>query len=532
MPASSLWLISVGPLALAGLGSLPNALADRHPDAVQRVASVAAALALLAMLGIAPSAIAAGPLQTPLIGFSGIGLRLYVDTLTVTMGALVAFIGLVVIGYSRRYLDGEPRRGRFLLGLCRTLAAVELLIIAGNLLQFAVAWGLISLSLHPLLLFYPGRPAAVLAARKKFVVSRLGDLCLIGALLSLFQIFHSLDYVVILPAVDALRAAHTVPPALHGVAALLVAVALLKSAQFPLHGWLLEVMETPTPVSALLHAGVINAGGFLLLRFSGLVTCSTPALDALALIGGFTALFGSVVMLTQTSIKVSLAYSTIGQMGFMMLECGLGAFSAALLHLVGHSLYKAHAFLSAGSVLDGVRPFRSTQGRPTPPMRLSLLALALTVVAGFFVLHLAGVITPDHPGAFVLASIVLLGAGRLAAAAVDARPDPYVLASVLLRAVGLVAAYAVARRITERLLGGILATQTPPHSVLDVALVAIVLVSFGLVTVWQSVVPARPGSARWRALQVHVANGLYVNTLTNRLIVRWWPAGAESGARP
>jgi NAD(P)H-quinone oxidoreductase subunit 5 len=202
-----------------------------------------------------------------------------------------------------------------------------------------------------------------------------------------------------------------------------------------------------------------------------------------------------------------------------------------LLHLVGHSLYKAHAFLSAGSVLEGVRPYRSTQPRPPPPMRLSLLALALTLVAGFFILHLAGLSTPDHPGAFVLGGIVLLGAGRLAAAGVDARPDLYVLARVMLRALGLVAAYVVLRRITELLLSGTLVAQTEPRSALDVALVAIVLVSFGVVTVWQSVVPARPGSERWRALQVHVANGLYVNTLTNRLIVRWWPAGAESGAR-
>jgi NAD(P)H-quinone oxidoreductase subunit 5 len=289
-------------------------------------------------------------------------------------------------------------------------------------------------------------------------------------------------------------------------------------------------METPTPVSALLHAGVINAGGFLLLRFAGFVSCSTSALDALALIGGFTALFGSVVMLTQTSIKVSLAYSTIGQMGFMMLECGLGAFPAAYLHLFGHSLYKAHSFLSAGSVLEGVRPHRSAAPRGAPPVRLSLLALALVVTVGFAVLYLVGPHLSENPGGFVLGSIVLLAAGRLGAAAVDARPEVAVITRVCLQGGCVVAAYAVLQRISAQLLSGAVPADPIPRGTFDVAIVAIVLLSFGLVIVWQSVLPGNRGTPRWQALQVHVSNGLYVNTLTNRLIVRWWPAGSEAGA--
>ena len=168
----------------------------------------------------------------------------------------------------------------------------------------------------------------------------------------------SFDYRDMFAAADAI---HNLPTAawheLIGI--LFVLGAMTKSAQFPFHSWLPDTMETPTPVSALMHAGVINAGGFLVIRLSPLVSLSPIALDLLALIGALTAMLGAVVMLTQTSIKRSLAYSTIAQMGFMMLQCGLGAFSAALLHIVAHSAYKAHAFLSSGSVLDSAARTRT-----------------------------------------------------------------------------------------------------------------------------------------------------------------------------
>jgi NAD(P)H-quinone oxidoreductase subunit 5 len=181
------------------------------------------------------------------------------------------------------------------------------LIVSGNLVTFLAAWVATSMGLHRLLLFYGERINARLAARKKFVVSRLGDLCLLGAAVLLWHAFASLDFATIFTAAQAMRAAGAEPVNLHGIAILLVAGALLKSAQFPFHGWLLEVMETPTPVSALLHAGIINAGGFLILRSADVIALSVPALNMLAIVGGATAMFGSVVMLTQTSVKVQFA---------------------------------------------------------------------------------------------------------------------------------------------------------------------------------------------------------------------------------
>jgi NAD(P)H-quinone oxidoreductase subunit 5 len=157
-------------------------------------------------------------------------------------------------------------------------------------------------------------------------------------------------------------ASATAAPGATWVAAFLALAAILKSAQFPTHGWLTEVMETPTPVSALLHAGVINAGGFLLIRFADVMLLSPGVLAVLVMLGGFTALFGGLVMLTQSAVKTSLAWSTVAQMGFMILQCGLALFPLALLHIVAHSLYKAHAFLASGQAVDGVASIR----RPGP----------------------------------------------------------------------------------------------------------------------------------------------------------------------
>ena len=140
----------------------------------------------------------------------------------------------------------------------------------------------------------------------------------------------------------------------------LVLGAALKTAAFPLHGWLTEVMEAPTPVSALLHAGVINSGGVILISLAGVVQANPGAMAALVLAGGFTALFGATVMLTQSAIKTSLAWSTVSQMGFMLLQCGMGLWPLALLHIIAHSLYKAHAFLSSGTAVCGTSSCRCT----------------------------------------------------------------------------------------------------------------------------------------------------------------------------
>jgi len=311
------------------------------------------------------------------------------------------------------------------------------------------------------------------------------------------------------------------------VALLLAAAAMLKSAQCPLHGWLIEVMETPTPVSALLHAGIINAGGFLVLRFSGLIAHSLPALDTLAILGGFTALFGSVVMLTQTSIKVSLAYSTIAQMGFMMLECGLGAFPAALLHIVAHSLYKAHAFLASGSIIDIARASwtPSPGGRPHPSRLLFAIGLVLAVT--FVLSTIFGATLTEKPAVFSLAAVLLLGLTHLIANGIDERPNLYVVLQTLLRAALAGAAYFGLQYGAERLMAGTLPAEQALRGPFSLSVIAVVVLSFAVVTFLQGLAPSRQGVPKWQALYVHVANGLYLNTVANRLVLRFWPLPAQ-----
>jgi len=295
MPTQTLSIITLAPLALLAVGLVPARLANRRPQWMLGLARSATALAFgVALIAAALFFIAGNDpsARSLTLGIAGVGITVYYDALSAVMALLVSFVGIIVIGYSRNYLAGDREQGRFIKWLCLTLAAVLTIIISGNLLQFTLAWVASSLCLHQLLLFYQDRRAARLAARKKFIASRMGDLCLVAVMVLVYSLFGSLDFATVFGAADGLRDVESLPVSVHVVAVLLVIGAMLKSAQFPFHGWLTEVMETPTPVSALLHAGIINAGGFLILRLSDVISLSVPALEMLAVVGGFTALFG------------------------------------------------------------------------------------------------------------------------------------------------------------------------------------------------------------------------------------------------
>jgi len=465
-------------------------------------------------------------MHTPALSVAGIGFGIYLDSLSVTMFCLVSFIGLIVLRYSFTYMDGDTQQIRFTRLLCLTLSAVLTIAISGNLFQFTLAWAGTSMALQRLLLFYPERPAAVIAARKKFLTSRLGDICLVAAMILLYRAFGSLNYSTVFAECGKLRGGGASVPSIQVASLLMVVSALLKSAQFPLHGWLLEVMETPTPVSALLHAGIINAGGFLVLRFTDVISLSLPAAHVLEVFGGFTALFGSVVMLTQTSVKSSLACSTVAQMGFMMLECGLGAFSAALLHIVAHSLYKAHAFLSSGSIIDIARASwtPSPGGKPHPKRMLFAIVCVLAMTLLFSVL--TGATPARQPGVFALGAVLLLGVTHLIANGIDERPNSYVVGRTLLLAGVVGAAYFSLQFAAELVFAGSLPDLHPARGPFGLAVVCTVVLCFAAVTFLQGTVPSKAGAPRWEALYVHVANGFYVNTLANRLVVQMWPAPA------
>jgi NAD(P)H-quinone oxidoreductase subunit 5 len=272
-------------------------------------------------------------------------------------------------------------------------------------------------------------------------------------------------------------------------------------------------------VSALLHAGIINAGGFLVLRMADVMAASAPALDLLLMVGALTACFGAAVMLTQTSVKVQLAWSTIAQMGFMMMQCGLGAFASALLHIVAHAVYKAHAFLSAGSVAQGRRA-----EKPAPlPASLLLPALAASVVLVLGTGALFGMPAGEKPGAAVLGAVLMMGLAPTLAASLGARAT----VPLALRAAGIAvlvcAAYFALQAGAEALLAAALPVDAAPRGLVAVLLSVLAVASFATLLVLNVMRRAAAPSPHVQALHVHLSNGFYLNTATNRLVARIWP---------
>ncbi|MBS2034542.1 NADH-quinone oxidoreductase subunit L [bacterium] len=300
------------------------------------------------------------------------------DPLAGIMLLMVGFLGGVIGRFAENYLQGDPARPRFLQWFSCVLVSVTILVTSQNLLIVALAWTATSLALHHLLTLYPDRPGAIECAHKKFLLARLADLSMLGALLLLTAEFGTLD-LGSMARILSERAQMT--PQLELAACLVAAAAILKSGQVPFHGWLIQVMEAPTPVSALLHAGLINIGGLVLIRTAFLLSGSESAQFLLVAWGGGSALVAGLVGLTQTSAKSMLAWSTCAQMGFMLAECGMGAYPLALLHLVSHSLYKAYRFLGAGEVVAAQRRLRMSCS-PELPSRLHWLAAILLVVFG------------------------------------------------------------------------------------------------------------------------------------------------------
>lgn len=508
-------LIDLLPVAPPLLLLMAAVVGFARPDRIGRGALALIEVLALLPIGLALGAVgllvANGPMSTALA--AGFVVRL--DVVSAVMLLLVSFVGWIVVRYAVVYLDGEARQGTFMAWLCATLAMVMLLVTAGSLVQMVFAWIATSLALHRLLLFYPDRVAAQRAARKKFVTARASDAALIAAALLLAAAYGTADIAAILSAARAGTGGAMAMTA----AGLLAIAALLKSAQFPLHGWLTEVMEAPTPVSALLHAGVINAGGFLLIRFADVMLLAPGVLALLVMAGGFTALFGGLVMLTQPAVKTSLAWSTVGQMGFMIMQCGLGLFPLALLHIALHSLYKAHAFLASGGAVEQIaaarRPGPVAIPRPAAVLRAFVAALAMFALIGW-----AFGFQHKSPQAIALGAILIFGVAYLLAQgladtaprALTRRMGVYALAASL----GYFALHAVALWLTVGTL-----PATPAPGPLEWTLMVLAVLSFGLVAVAQSMFPLWAYHPAAAGLRVHLSNGLYANALFDRLLGGW-----------
>ncbi len=407
------------------------------------------------------------------------------------VAVLVQALGGVVGVFSARYLEGEPRQARYAAALAAVLGGVQVLLLADHWAVLIAAWAGIGLALERLLCFYADRPFALLAAHKKRVADRAADGLLVAAAALSWHAVGSGSLGDLAAHVQA--AGLSVP--LQVAAVLLVAAVVLRTALMPVHGWLIQVMEAPTPVSALLHAGVVNLGGVVLIRCAPLLEHAMPARALLVTLGLATALGAGLVMLTRISIKVRLAWSTVAQMGFMLVECGLGLYTLAALHLLGHSIYKAHTFLAASDV---VRQTRARALRPPQlPARASLLAAPL--LAGAVVAAVGGGWPLWWTGVMALAWAPLLWAPGLRQLAAG------LAATAVLTAVAR-AAHALP-----------LGLHDAPHDVLGFLALAGMAVLYAVLVALQMRPQALLTARRWSYA------GFYLDEFYTRWSLRLWP---------
>ena len=351
-----------------------------------RLVIPAVALSFLVSIVAFLNVSANGPIQVQLYKFLDVGkltvdLGFYIDQLTVLILLLVTGVSTIVQVYASRYMIGDLRHSRFFALTALFTAAMTLLVMSSNLLLTFIFWELMGLCSYLLISHYAERPSAARAATKVFLVNSVADVGLAIGVILTFLTFDTLD----IPQILAIAKSGADIPTL-SITLLTLCLfcgAVGKSAQMPAHVWLPFAMEAPTPVSALIHAAtMVNAGPFLLVRLSPVLVLSPTAMMVIATVGGVTALFAALVSSTQTDVKRTLAYSTISQLGFMTMLCGVGAFVAAIFHLIAHGFFKAFLFLSTGNVLAATH--RHVEEKDEKPARamggLFIGALILSVI--------------------------------------------------------------------------------------------------------------------------------------------------------
>lgn len=489
--------------ALAAIPAFCGSSVERAWRRAGWASAIVLAIAVAALAGAAWQAHAAGPAPD----LPGLG-----------MASLISLLGWIILRFSRRYLVGEPGQLRYVAAMLLTLASVSGVAITDNLLVLALAWLGGSLAMHGLLMFYPDRPAACIVAHKKFLASRLADLCLALALLLIHVNTGTLSLQGIASHVAQ---AGQISPGLHAAMMLVALAVIFKSAQLPVHGWLIQVMEAPTPVSALLHAGVVNLGGFVLIRLAALLSAAPGAQAMLVIVGSLTAVLAGLVMMTRISIKVRLAWSTCAQMGFMLLECGLGLFELAFLHLLAHSLYKAYAFLTSGETVADTRRrhlFPASAPRSPGSLLAARLAAAPLTVAIVGLSAMAWQQVSSHAALPEVAMVVVgLGLAALLWQEGWRGMGRGMVAVILLTQlyIGWHAAF-----------GALVAPASAPAPVL---LVYWAMASFALLYVAQAWLLAYPDGAFSRALYPWAYAGFYLDERYTRLTFRIWPVSLPAG---
>src|SRR5436190_1502886 len=313
-----------------------------------------------------------------------------VDPLTGVMLLVVTGVGMLIHVYSIGYMHDDPGYARFFAYLNLFVFSMTMLVLAGNFLLLYVFWEAVGLCSYLLIGFWYTRDSAAQAGKKAFIVNRVGDFGFGLAIMWIWTAFGTLDYAAVFKGAETLA-----PATATGIALLLFMGACGKSAQVPLHVWLPDAMEGPTPVSALIHAAtMVTAGVYMVARSHALFERSTVALDVVLWVGVITAVFAATIGLVQTDIKRVLAYSTVSQLGYMFAALGLGAYTAGIFHLVTHAFFKALLFLGAGSVIHGLHGEQDLRkmGALAPRMRVTAMTMTIGALglvgfpglAGFF----------------------------------------------------------------------------------------------------------------------------------------------------
>ncbi len=351
------WICLFAPLAGAALITLGgNQLSRRAAGVISTgsvfVAFAAAVVAFSTMLTRAPSDRSHVSTAWTWLSAGNIhfGLSVIVDPLSMFMMLVVSGVGGLIVAYSIGYMHGDDEERRYFAYMALFVFSMLMLVQGGNLILLLAGWGLVGLSSYLLIGFWHERPSAVAAAKKAFVMNAIGDATFALALFLLIAKTGTLDYGLAFSKAHGLSQTVTILIALG-----LLGGAVAKSAQLPLHTWLPDAMEGPTPVSALIHAAtMVTAGVYLIARTAPIFQLASSVQDTAAALGAVTLVVAGLIALVQTDIKRVIAYSTMSQIGYMFLGVGLGAYASGMFHLMTHAFFKALLFLAAGVVIHAL----------------------------------------------------------------------------------------------------------------------------------------------------------------------------------
>jgi NADH-quinone oxidoreductase subunit L len=399
----NLWLIPVLPLAGAAINGFLGKRSSRTAASTVGLffSGAAFAWALSVVLRLSSFAL---PYQEYVAhwirsGTFTVDFALYLDQLSLIMLLVVTGVGFLIHVYSVGYMWDDPSYYRFFTYLNLFMFFMLTLILANNYLVMFIGWEGVGLASYLLIGFWFTKDSAASAGKKAFIVNRIGDFGFLIALFLIIQHYHSLNFTQVFDQVRPLAPETAGAGLLTAIGILLMVGACGKSAQIPLYVWLPDAMEGPTPVSALIHAAtMVTAGVYMVSRSHVIFERAPSALMVVAIIGTLTALFAATIGIVQTDIKKVLAYSTVSQLGYMFMACGVGAFSAGIFHLMTHAFFKGLLFLAAGSVIHAVggeQDMRKMGGlRTYIPWTFGTMLIATLAIAGIW--PLAGFWSKDE----------------------------------------------------------------------------------------------------------------------------------------